>query len=86
MKVAAGIFNVGYHYFWTNVMSGLELDISKNLQIHLLGCDKSKWRKSEHEQNNASKANRKRNEYTKYKQEVDKMLKDVAKTWSIVHR
>ena len=79
VKVAAGIFNVGYHFFWTDVMKGLELDIPKILEERLLARDRNKWIKSENEQTNAFKSNRKRKDHANMQKEVDNRLKDITK-------
>ena len=43
VNVAAGTFNVGYHFFWTKVMDKLELDIPKILEERLLVGGMNKW-------------------------------------------
>ena len=45
MKVAAGIYMVGYHYYWTEVMKELQMEISPNFEEHLLNLDERKMRK-----------------------------------------
>ena len=60
-------------------MKGLELDTPKILEERLLARDMNKWRKSENEQTNAYKSNRKRKEYTKFQQEWDNRMKDASK-------
>ena len=42
VKVAAGIYNCGYHFFWTDVMKELEIESNVSLQVYLLRKDKDR--------------------------------------------
>ena len=79
VNIAAGIFNVGYHFFWTKVMDKLGLYIPQILEEHLLARDRNKWIQSQYRQTNAFKSNRKRKEHTDYQKEVGNRMKDIAK-------
>ena len=42
MKVAAGIYNCGHHFFWTEVMKNLDMEIDVSLEVYLLRKDTDK--------------------------------------------
>ena len=88
VKTAARIYNCGYHFFWNEVMNGLEVDISISLELHLLELDKTKSRKSIREHGHANMAKRKRNKYANITKESKKILKDIDKNmnyWSQIN-
>ena len=45
VKVVAGIYNVGYHFFWTEIMKELGIDIEPSVEEYLLKKDLDKLRK-----------------------------------------
>ena len=47
VKVAAGIYNCGYHFFWTEVMKELEIESDVSLQVYLLRKDKDKLKNTQ---------------------------------------
>ena len=42
VKVAAGIYTVGYHFFWSEVVKELQMDISPHFESYLLQRDEKK--------------------------------------------
>ena len=79
VKVAAGIYNCGYHFFWTEVMKELEVESDISLQIYLLRKDKDKLKKYAREHDHANMAKRKANEHAKLRKELDARYKNIAK-------
>ena len=57
VKIAAGIYNVGYHFFWTEIMKGLGIDIEPSLEEYLLKKDLDKLQKfnRDHDHTNMAK-------------------------------
>ena len=79
VKVAAGIYMVGYHYYWTEVMKELQMEISPNFEEHLLNLDERKMSKFVREHTKRQKLKRKKREHEKLRKELDRRFKDVAK-------
>jgi len=79
VKVAAGIYNCGYHFFWTEVMKELEMESDVSLQVYLLMKDKEKLKKHAREHGHANMARRKANEHAKLRKELDARQKNIAK-------
>ena len=79
VKVAAGIYNCGYHFFWTEVMKELEMESDVSLQVYLLRKDKDKLKKYARENDHANMAKRKANEHAKLRKELDTRYKNIAK-------
>ena len=71
VKVAAGIYMVGYHFFRTQVMTLLEIEISTNFEVYLLQRDKNKIKKWVREHLYSQKAKIKEREHTKLCKELD---------------
>ena len=70
---------VGYHYFWTEVMKELQMEVSPNFESHLLNLDKRKVSKFIGEHSKRQKTKRKKREHEKLRTELDRRFKDVAK-------
>ena len=79
MKVAAGIYNCGYHFFWTEVMKELEMESDVSFQVYLLRKDKVKLKKYAREHDHANMAKRKANEHAKLRKEVEARRKNISK-------
>ena len=79
VKVAAGIYNVGYHFFWTEVLKGLDVDIEPSIEEYLLQKDKDKLRKYNRDHNHVNMAKRKRKEHEQLRKELDLRYKNIAK-------
>ena len=79
VKVAAGIYNCGYHFFWTEVMKGLEIESDVSLQVYLLRKDEDKLKKHAREHDHANMARRKDNEHAKLRKELDARQKNISK-------
>ena len=79
VKVAAGIYNCGYHFFWTEVMKELEMESDVSLQVYLLRKDKDKLKKYERDHDHANMAKRKANKHTKLRKELDAGYRNIAK-------
>ena len=79
MKITAGIYNCGYHFFWTEVMKELEIESDVSLQVYLLRKDKDKLKKYTREHDHANMAKRKANEHAKLRKELDARYKNIAK-------
>ena len=52
------IFLTGYHYFWTELLQQLEIDICPALELYLLKRDKEKVSKAARDHNHANMAKR----------------------------
>jgi len=79
VKVAAGIYTVGYHLFWTEIMKELQMVISPHFESYLLQRDEKKVSKFNREHTKRQKTKRKRREHEKLRKELDRRFKDVAK-------
>ena len=79
VKVAAGIYIVGYHFLWTEVMKELQMDISPHFEAYLLQRDERKVSKFNREHTRRQKTMRKKREHEKLRKELDRRVKDVAK-------
>ena len=79
MKVASGIYNYGYHFFWTEIVKELEIESDVSLHVYLLRKDKDKLKKyaREHDRENMSKC--KANEHAKLRKELDARYRNIAK-------
>ena len=78
MKVAAGIYNCGYHFFWTEVMKELEMESDVSLQVYLPRKDTDKL-KNTSEHDHANMVKRKANEHAKLRKELDARYRNIAK-------
>ena len=79
VKVAAGIYNVGYHFFWTEVMKELEVNIQPSVEEFLLKRDKCKLRKYNRDHEHVNMAKRKTKEHTQLRKELELRYKNIAK-------
>ena len=79
VKVAAGIYTVGYHFFWIEVMKELQMEISPHFESYLLQRDEKKVSKFNREHTKRQKTLRKKREHEKLRKELDKRFRDVAK-------
>ena len=79
VKVAAGIYTVGYHFLWTEIMKELQMVISPHFESYLLQRDEKKVSKFNREHTKRQKTKRKKREHEKLRKELDRRFKDVAK-------
>jgi len=79
VRVAAGIYNVGYHFFWTEVMKELDVSVEASVQEYLLTKDQNKLRKFEREHDHANMAKRKRKEHEQLRKELELRYRNVQK-------
>ena len=79
VKILIGIYNCGYHFFWTEVMNTLHVDVSISLKLQQLQCDKIILRNILREHDHANIAKRKNNEHIKIRKDLEKRFKDIAK-------
>ena len=80
VKVAARIYMAGYHFFWSQFMAELEMDISPNFNKYLFQRDKRKFRMWVREHLYSQKEKQQEREYAKLRKEPDRRFKNVAKT------
>ena len=79
VHAAAGVHLVGYHRFWTLVLTQLEVYIPVQLNLHLLDMDKEKVVRFHRDHDFQTKKKRKRLEHEKFKKEFLEHQKDVAR-------
>jgi len=79
VKVTAGIYNVGYHYFWTEVMKKIELYTAPSVERFLLNKDKGKIRKFKGDHDIKIKAKQKAKEHDNLKKELKARFKVIEK-------
>ena len=79
VKVAAGIYNIGYHFFWTEVMKELGINIEPSVEEYLLKKDLDKLRKFNRDHDHTNMAKRKAMEHDKLRKELEIRYKNIAK-------
>ena len=79
VKVAAGIYNVGYHFFWTEVMRELEVSVQASVHEYLLKKDKHKLRKFNRDHDHINMAKRKKKEHDQLRKELELRYRNIAK-------
>ena len=79
VKVAAGIYNVGYHFFWTEVMKELDVNVEASVEDYLLTKDKNKLRKYNRDHDHVNMAKRKKREHDQLRKELELRYKNIAK-------
>ena len=84
--ISAGIQLVGYHHFWTACLTALEVEIPRQLQVHLLQLDKVKVARYHRDHDFKNKAKRKRLEHEKFTKEYQDWQKDVARNATYASR
>ena len=79
VKVAAGIYNVGYHFFWTEVMKELDVNVEASVEDYLLTKDKNKLRKYNRDHDHANMAKQKSKEHEQLRKELELRYKNIQK-------
>ena len=79
VKVAAGIYNAGYHFFWTEVLDELGIKAAPSIEKYLLKRDKDKLRKYNRDHDHSNMATQKRREHEQLRKELELRYKNVAK-------
>ena len=82
VKVAAGIYNVGYHFVWTEVLKALDANIEPSIEEYLLQKDKNKLRKYNRDHNHIKMAKRKTKEHEQLQKELELRYYIFPITWN----
>ena len=77
--VTTGIYNHGYHFFWTEVMKELKIASDVSLHVYLLRKDKDRLKKYAREYDHANMTKHKANEHAKLRKEIDARYKNIDK-------
>lgn len=81
-KMTAGIYMVGYHFFWTYVTTLLEMEIFPNFKVYLLWHNKRKLKYRVGEYLCTQHAMINKREQTKLHKVLDQRFKGFAKNWN----
>ena len=79
VKVASGIYNAGYHFFWTEVMKELDVSVETSVYEFLLTKDKNKLRKYNRDHDHTNMAKQKTKEHEQLRKELELRYKNIQK-------